>query len=91
MIAGRWLTKPTAPTSSGGGFLGTFFLLYSRWHFRIHASAAVSKEDLFTLRQVISQYALEHQMKPLSFDDLIKAGYLSRYPPVCLRAPSSDG
>jgi hypothetical protein len=80
-----------APPSPGGGFLGTFFLLYSWRYFRIHASTAVSKENPFTLRQVISQYALEHQMKPLSFDDPIKAGYLSRYPPVCLRTPSSDG
>jgi general secretion pathway protein G len=38
------------------------------------------RQDLFALRQVISQYTLDKQRAPHSLDDLVKAGYLRQVP-----------
>ncbi|HVO41385.1 MAG TPA: type II secretion system protein [Aggregatilineales bacterium] len=44
------------------------------------AKEAVLRQDLFTLRQVISQYTLDKQKAPQSIDDVISAGYLKVVP-----------
>jgi general secretion pathway protein G len=44
------------------------------------AKEAVLRQDLFTLRQVISQYTLDKQKAPQSLDDVIAAGYLKQVP-----------
>lgn len=44
------------------------------------AKEAVLRQDLFTLRQVISQYTLDKQKAPQSLDDVIGAGYLKVVP-----------
>src|SRR5215475_9844003 len=45
-----------------------------------HAREAVFKQNLFTLRSVISQYGLDKQRAPQSLDDLVQAGYLKEIP-----------
>jgi len=47
----------------------------------LRAKEAVLRQDLFTLRQVISQYTLDKQKAPQSLDDLVSAGYLKVIPP----------
>lgn len=44
------------------------------------AREAVLKDDLFTMRSVISQYTLDKQRAPQSLDDLVQAGYLKQVP-----------
>ncbi len=46
----------------------------------MHAREAVLRQNLFTLRSVISQYTLDKQKAPQSLDDLVSAGYLKRIP-----------
>jgi len=46
----------------------------------IHARESVLRENLFTLRSVISQYTLDKQKAPQSLDDLVQAGYLKQLP-----------
>ncbi len=46
----------------------------------IRAREAVLRQDLFTLRSVISQYTEDKQKAPQSLDDLITAGYLKQIP-----------
>jgi general secretion pathway protein G len=46
----------------------------------LRARESVLKQDLFTLRQVISQYTLDKQKAPQSLDDLVQAGYLKVIP-----------
>jgi general secretion pathway protein G len=41
---------------------------------------AVLRQNLFTLRDLISQYTLDKQKAPQSLDDLIQAGYLRQIP-----------
>ena len=41
---------------------------------------AVLKQNLFTLRDLISQYTLDKQKAPQSLDDLVQAGYLKQIP-----------
>jgi len=41
---------------------------------------AVLRQNLFTLRDLISQYTLDKQKAPQSLDDLIQAGYLKQIP-----------
>ncbi|HEY8670188.1 MAG TPA: type II secretion system protein [Terriglobales bacterium] len=41
---------------------------------------AVLRQNLFTLRSVISQYTLDKQKAPQSLQDLIQAGYLKQIP-----------
>ena len=45
-----------------------------------HAREAVLKQNLFTLRSLISQYGLDKQKAPQSLDDLVQAGYLKQIP-----------
>jgi general secretion pathway protein G len=45
-----------------------------------HAREAVLKQNLFTLRNLISQYGLDKQKAPQSLDDLVQAGYLKEIP-----------
>ncbi len=47
----------------------------------IHAREAVLRQNLFTLRSVISQYTLDKQKAPQSLEDLIQASYLKQIPP----------
>src|SRR5215510_3225684 len=51
-----------------------------------HAREAVLKQNLFTLRSLISQYGLDKQKAPQSLDDLVQAGYLKEIP----RDPMTD-
>ena len=38
------------------------------------------RQDLFTLRSVISQFTLDKQRAPQSLDDLVQAGYIKQVP-----------
>jgi general secretion pathway protein G len=40
----------------------------------------VLKQNLFTLRSLISQYTLDKQKAPQSLDDLVSAGYIKQIP-----------
>jgi uncharacterized membrane protein len=44
------------------------------------AREAVLRQNLFTLRSVISQYTLDKQKAPQSLDDLVRAGYIKKIP-----------
>jgi general secretion pathway protein G len=44
------------------------------------ARESVLRQDLFTMRSVISQYILDKQKMPQSGDDLVQAGYLKQIP-----------
>jgi general secretion pathway protein G len=46
----------------------------------LRAKESVLRQDLFTLRSVISQYTLDKQKAPQSLDDLVQAGYLKQIP-----------
>jgi general secretion pathway protein G len=46
----------------------------------VRAKESVLKQNLFTLRSVISQYTLDKQKAPQSLDDLVTAGYLKQIP-----------
>jgi general secretion pathway protein G len=46
----------------------------------LRAREAVLRQDLFTLRSLISQYTLDKQKAPQSLDDLIQGGYLKVIP-----------
>jgi len=46
----------------------------------LQSKEAVLRQDLFTLRSVISQYTLDKQKAPQSLDDLVQAGYLRQLP-----------
>src|SRR5215470_12980498 len=41
---------------------------------------AVLRQNLFTLRDLISQYTLDKQKAPQALDDLVQAGYLKQIP-----------
>lgn len=41
---------------------------------------AVLRQDLFTLRSLISQYTLDKQKAPQSLDDLVQGGYIKLIP-----------
>ena len=41
---------------------------------------AVLRQNLFTLRSLISQYTLDKQKAPEALDDLVTAGYLKQIP-----------
>jgi general secretion pathway protein G len=45
------------------------------------AKEAVLRQDLFTLRSVISQYTLDKQKAPQSLEDVTSSGYLKVIPP----------
>ena len=42
--------------------------------------ARILQQDLFTMRQILDQYTLDHQGHPQSLDDLVVAGYLRQMP-----------
>lgn len=46
----------------------------------VHARESVLRQNLFTLRSVISQYTLDKQKAPQSLDDLVQAGYIKMVP-----------
>jgi general secretion pathway protein G len=46
----------------------------------LRSREAVLRQDLFTLRSLISQYTLDKQKAPQSLDDLIQGGYLKIIP-----------
>ena len=46
----------------------------------LHVKEAELREDLVTLRNVITQYTLDKQKAPQSLEDLVKAGYLKEIP-----------
>jgi general secretion pathway protein G len=46
----------------------------------LRARESVLKQNLFTLRSVISQYTLDKQKAPQALDDLVTAGYLKQIP-----------
>jgi len=46
----------------------------------VRSREAVLRQNLFTLRSVISQYTLDKQKAPQSLDDLVSAGYLKVIP-----------
>lgn len=53
------------------------------------ARESVLRQNLFTLRSVISQYTLDKQKAPQSLDDLVQAGYLKQIPVDPMTASSS--
>jgi general secretion pathway protein G len=46
----------------------------------LRAKESVLRQNLFTLRTLISQYTLDKQKAPQSLDDLVQAGYLKQIP-----------
>jgi general secretion pathway protein G len=46
----------------------------------IRSREAVLRQNLFTLRSLISQYTLDKQKAPQSLDDLVTAGYIKQIP-----------
>jgi general secretion pathway protein G len=46
----------------------------------LRARESVLRQNLFTMRSVISQYTLDKQKAPQSLDDLVSAGYLKQMP-----------
>ena len=46
----------------------------------LRARESVLRQDLFTLRSVISQFTLDKQRAPQSLDDLVQAGYIKQVP-----------
>jgi general secretion pathway protein G len=46
----------------------------------LRSREAVLRQDLFTLRSLISQYTLDKQKAPQSLDDLVQGGYIKVLP-----------
>jgi len=46
----------------------------------LRARESVLRQNLFTLRSLISQYTLDKQKAPQGLDDLVTAGYLKQIP-----------
>ena len=46
----------------------------------LHAKEGVLRQDLFTMRSLISQYTLDKQKAPESLEDLVTAGYVKQIP-----------
>lgn len=46
----------------------------------LRSREAVLRQDLFTLRSLISQYTLDKQKAPQSLDDLVQGGYIKLIP-----------
>jgi general secretion pathway protein G len=46
----------------------------------LRAREAVLKQNLFTLRSLLSQYTLDKQKAPQALDDLVTAGYIKQLP-----------
>jgi general secretion pathway protein G len=46
----------------------------------VRSREAVLRQDLFTLRSLISQYTLDKQKAPQALDDLVQGGYIKTIP-----------
>ena len=46
----------------------------------LRAKESVLRQNLFTLRSLISQYTLDKQKAPQALEDLVSAGYLKQIP-----------
>jgi len=46
----------------------------------VRAKESVLRQNLFTLRSLISQYTLDKQKAPQSLDDLVQSGYIKAIP-----------
>ena len=46
----------------------------------VRAREGVLKQNLFTLRSLLSQYTLDKQQAPQALDDLVTAGYIKQIP-----------
>ena len=46
----------------------------------LRAKESVLRQNLFTLRSVISQYTLDKQKAPQSLEDLVSGGYIKQIP-----------
>jgi len=46
----------------------------------LRAKESVLRNNLFTLRQVIDEYAYDHQKAPQTLNDLVQDGYLRNVP-----------
>src|SRR5712692_659357 len=46
----------------------------------LRARESVLRQNLFTLRSLISQYTLDKQKAPQSLEDLVQAGYMKQIP-----------
>jgi general secretion pathway protein G len=46
----------------------------------LRAKESVLRQNLFTLRSLISQHTLDKQKAPQSLDDLVQAGYIKQIP-----------
>ena len=46
----------------------------------VRARESVLRQNLFTLRSVISQYTLDKQKAPQALEDLVSGGYLKQIP-----------
>ncbi len=46
----------------------------------VRAKEGVLKQNLFTLRSLISQYTLDKQKAPEALDDLVSGGYIKQIP-----------
>ena len=46
----------------------------------VRAKEGVLKQNLFTLRSLISQYTLDKQKAPQALDDLVSGGYIKQIP-----------
>jgi general secretion pathway protein G len=46
----------------------------------LHAKEGVLRQNLFTMRSLISQYTLDKQKAPEALDDLVTAGYIKQIP-----------
>jgi general secretion pathway protein G len=46
----------------------------------LRARESVLRQNLFTLRSILSQYTLDKQKAPQALDDLVQAGYLKAIP-----------
>ena len=53
------------------------------------AKESVLKQNLFTMRSVISQYTLDKQKAPQSLEDLVSGGYLKQIPTDPMTASNS--
>ena len=85
--------RQTLPTESGFTLLELMIVIaiilimasfaapiYSRIVTRSHE--AVLKDDLFTMRQMISRFTLDNHRPPESLEELVKSGYLSGGLPI---------
>ncbi|MEP6643188.1 MAG: type II secretion system protein [Acidobacteriaceae bacterium] len=54
----------------------------------LRARESVLRQNLFTLRSVISQYTLDKQKAPQSLEDLVQAQYIKQIPPDPMTAKS---